>query len=275
MHLRTFRHRRSDRQTTDTKSANHKSHPVSPAGDKNAKPPGGHIFQATGTMFENIQDIIGTYLLTMFHDYSTIIMAFRVLTRLPRPIGGHVFPPTGTIFKLIQDMIGTNRLTKFCDDRTINVTSRVLIKKNASLPGGHVFKTTKTIFKLIQYIIETNLLTKFHEHREINVASRVLTRKNAPPPGGHVFQPTGIIFFTHRSINVASREKNAPPLGNHVFQANITIFDLIQDIIATNHLSKFHEDWGKNVASRVLTRQMLTPHNARRTNGDHKSSVLR
>ncbi|KAH3834403.1 hypothetical protein DPMN_107727 [Dreissena polymorpha] len=33
------------------------------------------------------------------------------------------------------------------------------------------------------------------------------------------------------------------------------------DIIATNFLTKFHEDRTKNVASRVLTWQILTPHN--------------
>ena len=48
--------------------------------------------------------------------------------------------------------------------------------------------------------------------------------------------------------------KNAPPLGGHVFQANVTIFELIQDIIETNLLTKFHEDSTINVASRVLTR---------------------
>ncbi|KAH3832172.1 hypothetical protein DPMN_105450, partial [Dreissena polymorpha] len=40
----------------------------------------------------------------------------------------------------------------------------------------------------------------------------------------------------------------------------------------SKHLTKFHEDWTINVASRELTWQMLTPHNARRTKGDHKSS---
>ncbi|KAH3816095.1 hypothetical protein DPMN_117603 [Dreissena polymorpha] len=126
----------------------------------------------------------------------------------------------------------------------------------------------------------------FHYIHYINVASRVLTRKNAPPPGGNVFQPTGIIFelvqdiiginlltkfHEDRTIHVASRE-NAPTLGSHVFQAYVTIFKLIQDIIETNLLTKFHEDWTINVASRVLTRQMLTPHDGRRTKGDHKSS---
>ncbi|KAH3846286.1 hypothetical protein DPMN_088585 [Dreissena polymorpha] len=97
---------------------------------KNAPPTGGHVFQATGTIFELVQNIIGTNLLTKFHDDR----------KMPRPLGGHVFAPTGTIFKLIQDIIGTNHLTKFHDDQTINVASRVLTRlKNAPPPGGHVF----------------------------------------------------------------------------------------------------------------------------------------
>ncbi|KAH3861111.1 hypothetical protein DPMN_024039 [Dreissena polymorpha] len=72
-------------------------------------------------------------------------------------------------------------------------------------------------------------------------------------------------FHKDQTINVAFRVKNAPPLGSHVFQANVTIFELIQDIIKTNLLTKFHEDWTINVVSRELTRQMLTLHNARRT----------
>ncbi|KAH3789971.1 hypothetical protein DPMN_168163 [Dreissena polymorpha] len=140
-----------------------------------------------------------------------------------------------------------NLLTKFHEDWTKNVASRV---KNAPPLGSHVFQAKVTIFKLIQDIIGTNLLTKFHEDRKINVASRVLTRKNAPPPGGH--------FYEDQTINVASRE-NAPPLGSHVFQANVTIFELIQDIIKTNLLTKFHEDRKINVASRVLTRKNAPP----------------
>ncbi|KAH3895385.1 hypothetical protein DPMN_019549 [Dreissena polymorpha] len=145
---------------------------------KNAPPTGGHVFQATGTIFE------------LFHDDRTINTASRVLTRKNAtppwqpfhirknapPTGGHVFQATGTIFEL------------FHDDRTINTASRVLTRKNATPPWQ-------------PYIIGTNHLTKFHDDRTKNVASRVLTRfyyshirKNAPPPDGHVFQPTGIIF---------------------------------------------------------------------------------
>ncbi|KAH3852497.1 hypothetical protein DPMN_095007 [Dreissena polymorpha] len=77
---------------------------------------------------------------------------------------------------------------------------------------------------------------------------------------------TFCIFFTFDSaVNVACRvltrfyysyiRKNAPPLGSHFVQANIIIFELIHDIIETNLLTKCHEDWTKNVASRVLTRE--------------------
>ncbi|KAH3718085.1 hypothetical protein DPMN_060884 [Dreissena polymorpha] len=115
-------------------------------------------------------------------------------------------------------------------DWTINVGSRVLTRKNAPSPSGHIFHSTSTIFELVQDIIWTNLLTKFHEDRK-NVGSR---GKNAPPPGGNVFQQT---------------EKN---------------FEHVQDIICTNLLNKFHEDRTINVASRVLTRQILTTHDSYR-----------
>ncbi|KAH3719738.1 hypothetical protein DPMN_062609 [Dreissena polymorpha] len=172
-----------------------------------------------------------------------------------------MFQPIGIIFELVQDIIQMNLLAMFHEDRTINVVSRPFVEK-CPAPGSRVFQATKTIFELIQDIIGTILLTKFHEDRIINVASRVLTRKNAPPPGGHVFQPTGIL-------------KNAPPLSNHVFKANVPIFKLIQDIIETNRLTKFHEDWTINVASTELTRQMFTPHNVRRTTDDGQKAITK
>ncbi|KAH3871714.1 hypothetical protein DPMN_034925 [Dreissena polymorpha] len=152
---------------------------------------------------------------------------------MPTPFGGHVFPPTRTIFEIIQDIIGTNHLTKFHDDRTINVASGVLTRKNAP-----------------PLVAMTNLLTKFHEDRKINVASRVLTRKNAPPPGSH--------FHEDGKINVASSEK-CPAPWQPCFSSNVTISKLIQDIIATNLLTKFHEDWTINVTSNVFTMKNAQP----------------
>ncbi|KAH3866169.1 hypothetical protein DPMN_029226 [Dreissena polymorpha] len=207
---------------------------------KKAPRSGGHVFQPTETIFE------------LLH---TIFMAFRVLTRFYYSIG--------TIFELVQDIIRTNILTKFHEEVItrknacplaaifMKIATRVLTRQNAPPLGknappnrGHVFQ--------------------FHEDRIINVASRVLTWKNAPPSGCHVFQPTGIIFelfHADRTINVASIVltrfyyshimNNAPPPGGHTI----------------------------NMVSIVLTRQMLTPHDAQRTphdarwtKGDHKSS---
>ncbi|KAH3705493.1 hypothetical protein DPMN_080568 [Dreissena polymorpha] len=203
---------------------------------KNAQPPGGSVFKATITIFENIQDMIKKNLLTKFHDDWTINVASRVLTRKTSPPpGGHVFQPTGIIFELFQDIIGINLLTK----------------KNAPRLGSHVFEANVTILELVHDIIETNLLTKFHGDLTTNVLP-------PPPPGWYVFQPTGIIFELVQHIignNLLTKfyyshiKKNALSHGSHVFQAN-TI----------------------NVASSLSTRQMLAPHNARWTKGDHKSS---
>ncbi|KAH3781681.1 hypothetical protein DPMN_159582 [Dreissena polymorpha] len=180
----------------------------------NAPPTGGHDFQATGTIFELVQDIIGTNPLTKFHDDRTINMASRVLTRK------NATPPWPPFFST-NHISGTNLLTKFHDDRTINVASRVLIMKHARPPDGHDFKATETIFELIQNIIRKNLLTKFNDDRKINLVQDII----------------GMNLLT---------KKNAPPLGSHVFQANVTILELIQDIMETNLLSKFHEDWTIN-----------------------------
>ncbi|KAH3871405.1 hypothetical protein DPMN_034605 [Dreissena polymorpha] len=215
---------------------------------KNAPPPGSHVFQPTGIIFELVQDIIGMNLLTKFHEDRTVNVASRVLTRFyyshirknAPPHGSHFFQANIIIFKLIQDIIETNLQTKFHEDWTINVASRVLIRFYYS----HIRKN----------IIGTNLLTKFHDDRKINVTSRVLRRKIAPPPMNLLTE-----FHENQNINVASRVKNAPPFGGHVFQANVTIFELIQDIIKTNLLTKFHQDWTINVASRVLTRKNAPP----------------
>ncbi|KAH3776757.1 hypothetical protein DPMN_178189 [Dreissena polymorpha] len=129
---------------------------------------------------------------------------------------------------IAQNIIETNHLTNFHEDQKIN--------EKCPTPVSHVFQPTSIIFELFQDIMGMNLLTKFHEDQTVNVASRVLTR----------------FYYGHI-------RKNAPPLGSHVFQANIIIFELNQDIIATNLLTKFHEDWTINVVSRVLTRKNAPP----------------
>ncbi|KAH3830062.1 hypothetical protein DPMN_103299 [Dreissena polymorpha] len=110
--------------------------------------------------------------------------------------------------------------------------------KTAPLPGGHVFSLITTIFKLVRDIHITN-------------AKHVTSRVKKTPPWRPLRSP---------SLTQMNRaHKNAPPLGSHVLQAKVTIFELMQDIIWTNHLSKFHEDRKINVASKVLTRKNAPP----------------
>ncbi|KAH3823616.1 hypothetical protein DPMN_125426 [Dreissena polymorpha] len=158
---------------------------------ENAPPPGGHVFEETKSIFEPIQDIIGTNLLTKLHEDRKI--------NAPHP-GGHVFQPTVIIFELFQDIIGMVHFT-------ISIYSH--LGKNAPPLGSHVFKQRFPFLNSSNILLGKNLSSKFHEDRKINVASRVLTRKNAPSPGGHVFQPTFSITskFVHedQTINVASR----------------------------------------------------------------------
>ncbi|KAH3693109.1 hypothetical protein DPMN_192510 [Dreissena polymorpha] len=47
----------------------------------------------------------------------------------------------------------------------------------------------------------------------------------------------------------ALRCKNCPPPSSHVIQLTGTIFELNSRIKETNVLSKFHENWAKNVTS--------------------------
>ncbi|KAH3882392.1 hypothetical protein DPMN_006330 [Dreissena polymorpha] len=161
---------------------------------------------------------------------------------------------------LCSDIIGINLLTKLHEDRK----KMWPLEENALPPGSHVFQPSYIIFEIVQDIIGMNLLTKFHEDRTVNVASRVLTRfyyshirKIAPPLGSHTNLLTK--FLEDWTINVASRvltKKNAPPPGGHVFKATKSIFELIQDIIGTNLLTKFHDD---RMTSRVLTRKNAPP----------------
>ncbi|KAH3702755.1 hypothetical protein DPMN_077781, partial [Dreissena polymorpha] len=66
------------------------------------------------------------------------------------------------------------------------------------------------------------------------------------------------------------KRKNAPPPGAHVLEKTDTIIELAQDIIGTNLLTMFHV-WAINVASRLFTMQMLTPHNTHRTTDKMRS----
>ncbi|KAH3834679.1 hypothetical protein DPMN_108012 [Dreissena polymorpha] len=173
----------------------------------NKWPHGGNVFQQTRTIFELVQDIIGTNLLTKFHEDPTINVASTVFTRqifmthnrrrtidksirkyvqkTAPPPGGHVFSPIWPIFELVRDINTINVLTKFHDDWEKIVTSRVFTRNTAQPPSGHLFEdwasyvtsTVFTSFNLSRGINGKNVLTKFHEDQTINVASGVFTRQ--------------------------------------------------------------------------------------------------
>ncbi|KAH3894092.1 hypothetical protein DPMN_018250 [Dreissena polymorpha] len=223
-------------------------------------------------IFELDRGIIGTNLLTKFHEDRTRKIACKVYTRKTAPpTDGHVFQLTRTTFeinqhiiktnmltnfKLDQCIIGTNLLTKFHEDRTRNAASR--LRKTAPPTGGHVFQRNASTFTLNQHIlktnilpnfkldrdiIETNLLTKFHEDRTRNVASRP-NQINCP---AH-WRPCFSTDWTHFKLN------------QHIIKTNIlTNFELDRGITGTYLRTKFHEDRTRNAASRVFTRKTAPP----------------
>ncbi|KAH3846219.1 hypothetical protein DPMN_088518 [Dreissena polymorpha] len=119
---------------------------------KTAPPPGGNVFQWSGTIFELSRAIISKNVLTKCHEDGTIHVTSRVLLRKTAPpLGGHVF----------QHIIRTNLTTKFHDDWTMNISFTVLT----------------SFFQFDQDIIGTNLWTKFHEDQTISADFRVITRQ--------------------------------------------------------------------------------------------------
>ncbi|KAH3867894.1 hypothetical protein DPMN_031031 [Dreissena polymorpha] len=138
---------------------------------KNTSARGGHVFQATETIFELVKDNIRTNLLTKLHEDRRINVASKVLTRFyySHNYNDKFLPPPGGLFNedwtINMTKNRTNLLTKFHDDRTINVASKV---KNSPPPCGYVFKPTETNVKFVQDIIGTNS----HEDRTIHVGSK-------------------------------------------------------------------------------------------------------
>ncbi|KAH3805211.1 hypothetical protein DPMN_133508 [Dreissena polymorpha] len=137
----TFRARRFSKnlpsRATPILTKFHEDWTINEASREKCTASGGHVFKATKTIFELIQDINGTNLLTKFHDNRQINVTYRVLTRKNAPpLGSHVFQANVTIFELIQDIIETNLLTKFHEDWTINVASRELTRQMLTSHNG-------------------------------------------------------------------------------------------------------------------------------------------
>ncbi|KAH3740942.1 hypothetical protein DPMN_047659 [Dreissena polymorpha] len=157
--------------------------------------PGGNVFQQAETIFELIQDIIKTTVLTKFHEDWTIKATFECShEKFSAPWRKH--------FRTCRRYKSSYQ---FHEDRTINVASRLL---------------TRTIFEQVQDIIGTNLLTKFHDARTINLASKILRRENTPPPWWLLQDIIGTNLLTKvlTRFNYSNIRKKAPPSDGHVFQ---------------------------------------------------------
>ncbi|KAH3815994.1 hypothetical protein DPMN_144534 [Dreissena polymorpha] len=123
------------------------------------------------------------------------------------PFVGHVF----------HDIIGTlyRVLKRFFESRTIAPTdNRSYAKFDKADSRSYDVLTGRT-----------ERLSALAKHR----------RSDCPPC-------QNIVGASVRPIKFSERLKNAPTPGAHVFEPTGTIFELAQDIILTNLLTKFHDD---------------------------------
>ncbi|KAH3837702.1 hypothetical protein DPMN_111103 [Dreissena polymorpha] len=68
-----------------------------------------------------------------------------------------------------------------------------------------------------------------------------------------LMSPTAIPLRCHPKFAHLRGIENCPPTSSHVIHLTGTIFELNSHIKETNVLSKFHENWAKNVTSTVFT----------------------
>ncbi|KAH3748677.1 hypothetical protein DPMN_183125 [Dreissena polymorpha] len=169
----------------------------------------------------------------------------------------YVFQLTGTFFELNSQIKETNVLTKFHENWAKNVTSRVS-HENAPHTGGHVvFHRSGPIFGTRSEIA----IKPMFDQRSMMMGKKLKTtsaplasiKTAARPLAGHGCKllakfVASRVFTTFLYSQI---KKTAPPTGGHVFQRTGTSFELNQHIIKANILTKFHENWAKNVTSRV------------------------
>ncbi|KAH3845751.1 hypothetical protein DPMN_088039 [Dreissena polymorpha] len=268
--------------------------------NKTAPPPSSHVIQLTRTIFELNSRIKETNALSKFHEnWAKNVTStpnrenchYIHIEKNAPATGGHVFSPIWTIFELVREINKTNVLTNFHDDWATIGTSRVFTRKTDPPPLA-------AICELNRDFIGTKLLTKFHEDWTINVVSIVFTNKcgrttdgqltktghkSSPeqsgklphPPGSHVFLLIRTICKLICDIYKTNLFTKKLPPCSHVIQLTGTIFELNSCINETNVLTKFHENWAKNVTSRVFTcsHYIYREKNAPPTGGHVFSSI--
>ncbi|KAH3862574.1 hypothetical protein DPMN_025543 [Dreissena polymorpha] len=154
----------------------------------------------------------------------------------------------------VNQQEGRGKLRQNCQKiRKLECSQAILLykyKEKDPPHGGHDILPIQTIFELNCRIQVTNLLIKFHEYwakmcildcsHVFTIYIKLYIDKTAPPPGGH-------------AKNVTSRVKKTHPTPwRPCFLPIRTIFELNR-VNKTHVLTRFHEDWTKNVTSRVFT----------------------
>ncbi|KAH3727223.1 hypothetical protein DPMN_053152 [Dreissena polymorpha] len=152
---------------------------------------------------------------------------------------------------LLNRAMRTNVLTNFHKDWTIDVPS---CEKNSPPSFIHAFQQTGAIFEPIQYIIRTYVLTNFNEDCTINVTFTGLTRFYSS------------FLKIRQYVTFRPCKEKLPTPGGHVFKQQEPFSKMsIKDIIGTNLLQTFQVNRTINVASRVITKQMMKTHDRQRT----------
>ncbi|KAH3885598.1 hypothetical protein DPMN_009593 [Dreissena polymorpha] len=229
---------------------------------ENAPPPCSHVFyddwativtsrvftRTTGghtnifTNFKLNRGIIGTNLLTKFHDDRTRNPNKPNFPAHWRPC----FSTDKNHFEIIRHIIKQTFLQSY-------------------MKIGH------EIFERVRCIIGTNLLTKFHKDRTRNVASKAFTRKTALCPlAAMFFQRTGTTF---ELTNISLKQTFSQVHEDWALKCDLH-FRTLSKYHCYKYLTKFHEDRTRNVASRVFTNTWTDDGrtDVRRTKTDKKSS---
>ncbi|KAH3709335.1 hypothetical protein DPMN_068797 [Dreissena polymorpha] len=186
------------------------------------------------TNFELRRDFIGTKFLTK--NVASRVFKINILTKFHKDWMKTV---TSTVYT--NKLLTINILTKFHKDWMKTATSIVY---TSFLP----LDLTNILTKFQEDWMKTiNILTKFHKDLMKTVTSTVYTNKLWTDACTHAHTTdAGHHTFAHQ-------RKNCPPPSSNVIQLTGTIFELNSRIKETNVLSKFHENWAKNVTSTVFT----------------------
>ncbi|KAH3690696.1 hypothetical protein DPMN_190678 [Dreissena polymorpha] len=133
-------------------------------------------------------------------------------------------------------------------DRPTDRAKTILYLREKAPPlGGHVFHDIiGTLYRgfsnpgqsLLRTIAPTLNLTR---RTRLSALSKH-RRSDCPPLQNIVGATERPSALSNLARDCPDTRKNAPPPGAHVFEPTGTIFELAQDIILTNLLTKFHDD---------------------------------